>query len=419
MSEFKPMVKMHTDEPSVILKLKKGGHVDHKKHHHSEHGHKSMHKAMGGLMSPSPAMIGKMPGMRKAKPVIPGVPAPVTDRAPMKKGGGVKSNEHKAEMKEMHKIEKELKKHEHKKASAAHHGLKHGGKVGDEHIGHGGKKVHDGLKHGGSHHHGVHKKHHHKDGGAITASMHKTTEKDSAARAYLQDKHVTTHPDSVKGISKTPVKEGNAGGYKKGGHVSHGHDIQHNLKMMKHHMSKHHETGSAHHKKMAAHFEKMCYGGAMHKKTGGTVSDSGAKNFLQTKHVSDEHMDPVHGTSKTPVKEGNAGGFKHGGSTHHGVHKKHHHADGGHIKKTSVPGGGVKMNVVTAKPGVSNAKTGDVREGNAGGFKHGGHAKKHFKTGGSVESGAPVKMPQGRKKPEAPVSIDRLSGTFKRGGHVK
>ena len=52
MSEFKPMVKMYTDEPSVSLKLKKGGHVSHKKHHkeHEEHGHKSMHHAAGGMM---------------------------------------------------------------------------------------------------------------------------------------------------------------------------------------------------------------------------------------------------------------------------------------------------------------------------------------------------------------------------------
>jgi hypothetical protein len=31
MGQFKPMVKMETTEPSVILKLKKGGHVNMKK----------------------------------------------------------------------------------------------------------------------------------------------------------------------------------------------------------------------------------------------------------------------------------------------------------------------------------------------------------------------------------------------------
>ena len=52
MSKFQPMVKMYTDEPSVSLKLKKGGKVKAKKHHkeHEEHhGHKPMHHAMGGM----------------------------------------------------------------------------------------------------------------------------------------------------------------------------------------------------------------------------------------------------------------------------------------------------------------------------------------------------------------------------------
>jgi hypothetical protein len=65
-------------------------------------------------------------------------------------------------------------------------------------------------------------------------------------------------------------------------------------------------------------------------------------------------------------------------------------------------------------------KTGGVTMGNAGGFKHGGKSsKKAYATGGTVNSGRPVAMPQGAKKPSAPVSIDRLSGTFKRGGTVK
>jgi hypothetical protein len=45
-------------------------------------------------------------------------------------------------------------------------------------------------------------------------------------------------------------------------------------------------------------------------------------------------------------------------------------------------------------------------------------AKKAYATGGVVDSGAPVAMPQGRKKPSAPVSITELSGTFKKGGSV-
>ena len=51
-------------------------------------------------------------------------------------------------------------------------------------------------------------------------------------------------------------------------------------------------------------------------------------------------------------------------------------------------------------------------------MKKGGQVKKAFAAGGKVDSGAPVAMPQGRKKPTAPVSTDRISGTFKKGGRV-
>lgn len=74
--------------------------------------------------------------------------------------------------------------------------------------------------------------------------------------------------------------------------------------------------------------------------------------------------------------------------------------------------------VVEAKPDHNSAPTGDVRLGNAGGYKKGGAAKKHFATGGVVKSGAPVAMPQGRKTPSKPVSINQLSGTFRKGGSV-
>ena len=65
-------------------------------------------------------------------------------------------------------------------------------------------------------------------------------------------------------------------------------------------------------------------------------------------------------------------------------------------------------------------KTGGVALGNAGGYKMGGKtSKKAYATGGTVNSGKPVAMPQGAKKPTPPVSINRLSGTFKKGGTVK
>lgn len=62
---------------------------------------------------------------------------------------------------------------------------------------------------------------------------------------------------------------------------------------------------------------------------------------------------------------------------------------------------------------------GMMNEGMSGAYKKGGATKKAYAAGGTVDSGRPVAMPQGNKKPSAPVSIDRLSGTFKKGGTVK
>ena len=72
--------------------------------------------------------------------------------------------------------------------------------------------------------------------------------------------------------------------------------------------------------------------------------------------------------------------------------------------------------VVEAKPDHNSAPTGDVKIGNAGGYKKGGATKKHFATGGVVDSGRPVAMP--KKAPSKPVAISHLSGTFKKGGKV-
>ena len=89
------------------------------------------------------------------------------------------------------------------------------------------------------------------------------------------------------------------------------------------------------------------------------------------------------------------------------------YAEGGVIKSTTG-----KTKVVTATADNSPAKTGDVKLGNGGGYKKGGATKK-FASGGSVnDSGRAQKMPQGEKKPSTAVSIDKLAGTFKKGGNV-
>ena len=151
MGQFKPMVKMETTEPSVELKLAKGGHVNMKKGGKAQAGHKKM--AGGGamdMMMGTPALVGRpavnapvrapgkpsMASRRKAMmakkpmpavtPSGPAMPAPT-----MKKGGKAEGGEskktHKAEMSKMKGLEKELKSHESKPASKGHKGLKTGG----------------------------------------------------------------------------------------------------------------------------------------------------------------------------------------------------------------------------------------------------------------------------------------------------
>jgi hypothetical protein len=105
MAQFKREPKMKTTEPSVdeVGKgMKKGG------------------KANGGaamMGRPAPALMRQRPMVRT--PVLP----------IMRKEGGETKKEHQAEMHKMSKIEKELKQHEHEKASKAHRGLKAGGNI--------------------------------------------------------------------------------------------------------------------------------------------------------------------------------------------------------------------------------------------------------------------------------------------------
>jgi len=94
--------------------------------------------------------------------------------------------------------------------------------------------------------------------------------------------------------------------------------------------------------------------------------------------------------------------------------------NGGGYKKGGMATGGVKMgNGGGYKAGGKACATGGVALGNAGGYKKGGASKKAYANGGSVnDEGKAISMPQGNKKPSTPVSISKLSGTFKKGGNV-
>jgi hypothetical protein len=273
MGQFKPMVKMMTTEPSVELKLKKGGSVKSMtkmKSGGAGSGHKKMADG-GGAMSAimgTPALVGRpavnapvrtpgKPSMSaRRKAMAPKAKMPAT---PMMKKGGETEKEHKAEMKKMSGLEKELKSHESKPASKGHKGLKTGGVANGQ------------------------------------------------------------------------------GGYKKGGA-----------------MKKYAKGGLAGNGVISV-----------------STSAKGAEGYKDTKMHTAEYATKTSGKTGG-VKNGNGGGYA----------------------------------------------TGGVALGNGGGYKMGGKAKKAFAAGGTVDSGRPVAMPQGRKKPSTPVSINQLAGTFKKGGSV-
>lgn len=136
MGQFKPMVKMSTSEPSVELKLKKGGSVSKPK--------KAMNGGVMGALSAAPSPVGARGGNAPAaRPVAPSMAARrrAMAGAPVMKKGGESKAEHKGEMSKMSKLDKEIRneseeigrvkarlnKHENMAASKAHKGLKTGG----------------------------------------------------------------------------------------------------------------------------------------------------------------------------------------------------------------------------------------------------------------------------------------------------
>ena len=191
MGQFKPMVKMMTTEPTVELKLKKGGAVK---------------KADGGMMampsamSSMPARGGMMPVARPKRPSMAARRAAMAG-ATMKNGGESKAT-HKAEMSKMKGLEKELKSHESKPASKGHKGLATGGIAKSTKPG--------GYATGGV----VNGQGGYKKGGAIAKDGIINTE--GQGGKYRDTKMVTAHPDN-NSAPTGDVKLGNGGGYKKGG----------------------------------------------------------------------------------------------------------------------------------------------------------------------------------------------------------
>jgi hypothetical protein len=160
---------------------------------------------------------------------------------------------------------------------------------------------------------------------------------------------------------------------------------------------------------------KMAKGGSSYEE----FSDRG--NVIKTKSNKTTEMKTAHrdnSPAKTGgVKMGNAGGYKTGGVVKgQGGYKEGGMADGGKmpmkdgkpafLEKGMMAGGGMHM-----MPDGSMMKDSAMKMG-------GKTSKKAFAAGGTVDSGKPVAMPQGRKKPSPPVLINQYAGTYKKGGSV-
>jgi len=410
MGQFKPMVKMMTTEPTVELKLKKGGKV--------------AKKADGGMMgSPMdaqlpPAMPARGGMMGAAAPMKPslamrrramrGMPAGAGPAGPvggaaamqppmsmppsgpaMKKGGKAEGGKmDMAQDKAM--IKKAFKQHdmqEHKGGKGTSLKLKKGGKMAE--------------------------------GGKADMSQDKAMIKKAFKQHDMQE-HKGGKGTSLKlkkgGKMATGGVVNGQGGYKKGGKV------------------------------------KMAKGGVAGDGIINTEGQGGAYRDTMM-HTSK----PDHSPAKTGgVKMGNGGGYATGGvaKSNGGGYKK-----GGKIPKMALGGaldGGLmgvlgRMNQPAspdsgltpsyggsgdASSGLKNVNegastigsalkniAGSVGSGGGGSpaeyMKRGGKAsKKAYAAGGTVDSGRPVAMPQGRKPASKPVRINELAGTYKTGGKV-
>jgi hypothetical protein len=254
MGQFKPMVKMMTDEPSVILKLKKGGKV--------------AHKAMGGYMPMASTQGAAMPeGMPMGMPM--GMPARggmAPSAAPMKPSMAMRRRAMMAAKPAMNPTM-----------------MKKGGKANEMHedaaqdramI----KKAMAGKKFA--------------SGGEIDKDATKTTIKGNAGK-YAKTKMDTAKKDSAHGTGV--VKMGKPGGYAMGGTIEGNEKAYENTKMVTSKRDTASGTGGV----------KMGNGGGYAK--GGNVN--------WENRPADTAKPGKVNTTTGGVKNGNGGGYKMGGST--------------------------------------------------------------------------------------------------------
>ena len=255
---FKREHKERTTEPSDNeVKMKRGGHA-HKKH-----------MAAGGAL---PLAMARRPMGRPAmgNPAMgrPAMGNPMAGATPvMRKKGGAMEKEEMREEREIKGIKKELKHHEHEKASKAHHGLKKGGMakpsalLGGIEATRADKKRESGTIEGPGY----------KRGGGVAAEantkvvgakMRKSISSKTAGvegKGYAKGGSVKPYEETeMHGGPKMPTKKAGTGeikqdpaGYKKGGHVKH----------TAHHKHAEHHATSGH---VAHHKQHHAEGGHVH-----------------------------------------------------------------------------------------------------------------------------------------------------------
>ena len=389
MGQFKPMVKMMTTEPSVILKLKKGGNVHSKMATGGMAGHKAMHcepadfeAAEHGKAPKKPSMADRRKAMnpnqyakggKVAHKQIGGMmPAPM--RAPMSAtpmaggtagGMGAMSPTALAAMPAAARMARAAK------VRRALTGMKKGGSTSAQCA-----KLEKELKHHESM--SASKAHGKASGGSIDSAETKTTLKNSV-KPYAKTKmHDGQKHDKAHGTGE--VKEGKPGGYKMGGTIEGNEAKYENTKVVDGD-----KTDRAHGTKGV----RMSNAGGF--KMGGKVD--------WENRPADTAKPGVTNTTTGEVKEANAGGYKRGGAA------KKHYATGGNVIDD---GKAVKMPRHPVSRPVANSLQ-------SGTFKKGGNVKK-FAEGDSVIDSETRRMQTEKavEKKENQAMRDSILGAPKR-----
>ena len=385
MGQFKQMVKMMTTEPTVELKLKKGGSVNGHKNMKSggcmksggkadASGHSYMNGGISAALAGEPMIATKRSG---SAPKV-GKPSMAARRAAMKATGRGKANGGAMEA---------LKKHEEKPASKAHKGLKTGGVV----KGQGGYKTGGVIKGQGGYKKGGSTKK--MAMGGVPSTPFKSTPELDAMANRIRSSGIAK--DTTTGDTFKPQKSNSSFG-----------EVVKKMGM---------QSPKDLVKPLTTNPPKSSVNSFM---------DDYAKDSANLK--SNKGSMPAPMTSSQGGK-GLSGAIASGsgglGSVVKdlGLYGKDAQAASKPLNKfnPSGPSTGGIMPTKETRANLQNINNPFAARTPSRIMKKGGSSKK-FAEGGSVnDGGRPQRMPQGAKKPSNPVEINKLSGTFKKGGKVK